>query len=152
MKILVASSGSHAGSADPVTAAASFPWPEHSEIQVLTVAEAIHPVVAVPQAVPDVPPIVDLADAQLNADAIAESAAASAAAQLRKRGFQAEGVIREGDPETAILEYARNWGADLIVVGSRDRSLLERLLLGSVSQTVVKHSPCSVLVIKQSPG
>jgi nucleotide-binding universal stress UspA family protein len=57
-----------------------------------------------------------------------------------------------GDPETEILEHAREWGADLIVVGSHDLSRLERFLVGSIAGKVVKHAPCSVLVLKQTSG
>ena len=60
MKILVAASGSHDGSTDPVAAAASFPWPEGSEIHVLTIAEVIQPSV-----LGVVPPILDMPDVQL---------------------------------------------------------------------------------------
>ncbi|HJZ99910.1 MAG TPA: universal stress protein, partial [Candidatus Solibacter sp.] len=60
----------------------------------------------------------------------------------------ADSVSQEGDPESVIVEYAKNWGADLIVVGECHRSAVERFLAGSVSHSVVKHAPCSVLVIK----
>jgi hypothetical protein len=95
-----------------------------------------------------VPAVLDVVEAQLTADDTAKKVASDAAAQLRSLGLRAEGVTLEGDPETAIADYARTWGADLIVVGSRDRSRVERLLLGSVSQSVVKHAPCSVLLVK----
>jgi len=147
MKILIGSSGRHDESSDPIAAAASFPWPAGSEIHVLTVANVVQPPVAgmVPG---EVPPMVDIAAVQLRADAAAETAAAAAAAQLQSRGFRTEGVTIEGDPAAAIAGYARTWGADLIVVGMHDRSLVERLLLGSVPESVVKHAPCSVLVVK----
>jgi nucleotide-binding universal stress UspA family protein len=64
--------------------------------------------------------------------------------------MRVKGVIVQGEPDTAIADYARDWGADLIVIGSSDRSAIARLLAGSVSQSVVQHAPCSVLVIKQS--
>jgi nucleotide-binding universal stress UspA family protein len=143
MKILVASSGIHDESADPVAAAAGFPWPEGSEIRVLSVADVVQPAMA-----GVVPAVLDVVEAQLTADDTAKKVASDAAAQLRSLGLRAEGVTLEGDPETAIADYARTWGADLIVVGSRDRSRVERLLLGSVSQSVVKHAPCSVLLVK----
>ena len=49
-----------------------------------------------------------------------------------------------------IADYAKEWGADLIVVGSCDKSRLETLFVGSVSQSVVTHASCSVLVAKAS--
>lgn len=53
-----------------------------------------------------------------------------------------------GSPDSRIVETAEEWGADLIVVGSHGYNRWERLLLGSVSDSVVHHAPCSVLVIR----
>lgn len=53
-----------------------------------------------------------------------------------------------GSPESRIVETAEDIGADLIVVGSHGYSRWERLLLGSVSQSVVHHAPCSVMVVR----
>jgi nucleotide-binding universal stress UspA family protein len=64
------------------------------------------------------------------------------------RGFAADGASPEGDPKSMIAHYAKEWEADLIVVGSCDKSRLETFFVGSVSQSVVAHAPCSVLVAK----
>ena len=53
-----------------------------------------------------------------------------------------------GSPESRIVETAEEWKADLIVVGSHGYSRWERLLLGSVSDSVIHHAPCSVLVVR----
>lgn len=53
-----------------------------------------------------------------------------------------------GSPESRIVETAEDFGADLIVVGSHGYNTWERLLLGSVSDSVVHHAPCSVLVVR----
>ncbi len=53
-----------------------------------------------------------------------------------------------GVPGKAICQVAQQWSADLIVVGNRGRSGLTELLLGSVSNYVMHHAPCSVLVVK----
>jgi nucleotide-binding universal stress UspA family protein len=53
-----------------------------------------------------------------------------------------------GSPESRIVETAEEIGADLIIVGSHGYSRWERLLLGSVSDSVVHHAPCSVLVVR----
>ncbi len=75
----------------------------------------------------------------------------AAAARLRTAGFQATVELsEEGEPASAILEAAAKWGADLIVVGSHGRSGVDRLLLGSVSDRVVRHAPCSVQIVR--PG
>ena len=53
-----------------------------------------------------------------------------------------------GEPRSVILETAKEWGADLIVVGSHGRRGLDRFLLGSVSEAVAIHAPCSVRVVR----
>jgi nucleotide-binding universal stress UspA family protein len=53
-----------------------------------------------------------------------------------------------GSPDSRIVETAEEWGATLIIVGSHGYSRWERLLLGSVSDSVVHHAPCSVLVVR----
>ncbi len=56
--------------------------------------------------------------------------------------------VLHGSPESRIVETAEELGADLIVVGSHGYNRWERLLLGSVSDSVVHHAPCSVLVVR----
>ena len=55
-----------------------------------------------------------------------------------------------GDPRNAILDQAQGWQADLVVLGSHGRHGLDRMLMGSVSETVAIHAACSVEVIR--PG
>lgn len=50
------------------------------------------------------------------------------------------------DPARAIVEHAKAWHADLVVVGPDTRPRLERLLLGSIHRSVVRDAPCGVLV------
>src|SRR5437667_1697791 len=146
MKVLIAVSGMREESCgDPVAAVTSYPWPTEAAFRVLTVAPPVHPPVA-----GLIPGAFDIADVQRTADTMADNAAAIAAAQLKDRGFVAEGVSQEGEASSAIVEYAKTWGADLIVVGSCDRPAIERFFVGSVCQSVVKHGPCSVLVAKSS--
>ena len=70
-----------------------------------------------------------------------------AAEDLRGRGVDATTVEQVGNAAAAILDAARN-GADLVVVGSRHRGLIKRLLFGSVSAEVVVEAPCDVLVVR----
>ena len=56
--------------------------------------------------------------------------------------------VREGYVTDTILEAAKEWPADLIVVGSHGRTGITRLLLGSVSEAVVSQAPCSVEIVK----
>jgi nucleotide-binding universal stress UspA family protein len=68
---------------------------------------------------------------------------------VRASGLTVEMVVRRGDPRSVILEEAKEWDADLIVVGSHGYTGIKRLLLGSVAQSVVSHAPCSVEVVRQ---
>lgn len=57
--------------------------------------------------------------------------------------------IAAGAPEQVVVERAREWNADLIVVGSHGRGFWERMLLGSTTDALVHHAPCSVLVVRR---
>jgi nucleotide-binding universal stress UspA family protein len=63
-------------------------------------------------------------------------------------GVEISGELLFGSPDSRIVEAAESFGADLIVVGSHGYNRWERLLLGSVSASVVHHAPCSVLVVR----
>jgi nucleotide-binding universal stress UspA family protein len=53
-----------------------------------------------------------------------------------------------GNPARRICQIARQWNANLIVIGRRGRSGLSEILLGSVSNYVLHHAPCSVLIVQ----
>lgn len=73
---------------------------------------------------------------------------AEAESALVARGTPASVVPRSGDPATAILEVAAKESADLIVMGTRGLGTAERWLIGSVSDKVLHHAHCSVLVAR----
>lgn len=70
------------------------------------------------------------------------------AAELQKAKLRATSRPLSGDPRHALVDEARRMNADLIVVGSRGRSGVAKILLGSVASHVVTHAPCSVLVVR----
>lgn len=55
--------------------------------------------------------------------------------------------IENGDPRKKIVEIAKEWRADFIIIGSHGRSGLNRILMGSVAENVVRHSACPVIVV-----
>jgi nucleotide-binding universal stress UspA family protein len=73
---------------------------------------------------------------------------AEAQSLLADKGIEARLVPGIGDPASVLVEEAQEWGADLIVVGTRGLNLGERIMLGSVSTKVVHHAPCDVLVAR----
>lgn len=66
----------------------------------------------------------------------------------RRAGVPVTFLVWEGEPGPAIVEAAVSERTDLIVVGSRGRNRVERLVLGSVSDHVVRHAPCPVLIAR----
>lgn len=71
-----------------------------------------------------------------------------AKAYLSDQGAQVNALELEGDPATVILETARAFQPDVIVMGSHGRGPIGRLILGSVSDKVLHHWAGSVLVIR----
>ena len=67
---------------------------------------------------------------------------------LTARGLAVDLVPRAGDPATAILDAADESDSDLIVMGTRGLGTAERWLIGSVSDKVLHHAHCSVLVAR----
>lgn len=63
-------------------------------------------------------------------------------------------VLLEGHPADEIVRYAAESGADLVVLGTHGRTGLERLLMGSVTESVLRGARCSVLAVKmpQAPA
>jgi nucleotide-binding universal stress UspA family protein len=122
------------------------PWPEGTKFRVISVVEPFHPEYAgwhtsyVPLAV----------DAQKELLEATKRVVDDSAARLEQKfgtgTVQAE--VLEGYIKDKILECAREWPADLIVLGSHGRRGFTRFLLGSVSEAVVAHSPCSVEIVK----
>jgi nucleotide-binding universal stress UspA family protein len=68
--------------------------------------------------------------------------------KLIKAGFTAEPVYQLGKPAEEIMKVAAKHHADLIVMGAKGLSAIDRFLLGSVSTRVVQHANCSVLVVR----
>ena len=74
-----------------------------------------------------------------------------AVAQARRAGLEPETRLLESNGlrvSGAIIEEARQWGADLIVVGTHGRRGLDRLLLGSVAEGAARTAPVSVLLVR----
>ena len=63
-------------------------------------------------------------------------------------GLVVEEVIAHGDAASEIVRVASERGVDLIVISSHGRTGLGRMLFGSTAESVVRHAPCPVLVVK----
>ncbi|MEM1171970.1 MAG: universal stress protein [Cyanobacteria bacterium P01_H01_bin.35] len=69
------------------------------------------------------------------------------AEELRQKGLDTVALLTQGSTVETILAEAKKLTADLIIVGSHGRSGIEKLFMGSVSEGILKDSPCPVLVI-----
>lgn len=56
--------------------------------------------------------------------------------------------IKQGDPRKEILNVAKEEKSDLIIMGSTGKGMIDRLLIGSVSEFIMNHSSCDVLITK----
>ena len=79
---------------------------------------------------------------------VAESVAARESRTLTDEGIEVMTHAREGDPADVLINVAQEVGADLILVGARGLTGLQRFLLGSVSSKLSHHAPMSVMVVR----
>jgi nucleotide-binding universal stress UspA family protein len=142
MKILLATDGSLCSEA-AARSVASRPWPAGSEVKVLN---AFRSAVAGLEAWFNTPEAI----ARLQEEDLSKGDAATLAAQklLEASALTTSRTVLMGDPKAIIIDDAKNWGADLIAVGSHGRRGVTRMLLGSVAEAVAMHAHCSVEVIR----
>ena len=143
MKILLAIDDSP-HSQDAVEEVARRPWPAASTIRVLSVIQPY-----APPATEFVLAGATLEDMRRQQMREAERLTNRAVSRINETSVSSETVVREGDPRSAIVDEAADWGADLIVVGSHGRTGVTRWLLGSVASAIVSHAPCSVEVVRK---
>jgi nucleotide-binding universal stress UspA family protein len=146
MKILLATDGSPCSEV-AVEEVARRPWPADTQVRVVSVVEPPAPLVAEPYLVPG--GYFDETEKVLRRQA--REAVEGAAAKLRAgqgAAVQVSTEVLTGSAKRTIVEEAEGCGADLIVVGSHGYQTWERMLLGSVSQSVTAHARCSVEVVR----
>ncbi len=73
-----------------------------------------------------------------------------AAEMLRKASIPTSIEIIEGLPRMAVSDFAKEWGADFVMIGSHGASGLVRFLLGGVAQATLRSAPCSVEIVRAS--
>ena len=94
------------------------------------------------------PPGADVLDRLTGAEG--KRAMKGAAALFEEAGLSFEREIGSGDPATTLLEIARRFGCEAIIMGARGRGALRSALLGSVSQAVLQASIMPVMIVKHS--
>jgi nucleotide-binding universal stress UspA family protein len=140
----------HDGS-DGARAARAFvhalPWPAQTHWRLLGVAERTHYVAPGPGMLAHT---VRAAMERLDDERrrALEGALAPEAAELGRGGVTLDVSLSVGSPAAEILRYADVTGTDLLVVGARGLGRMAALLLGSVSEALVRHAACPVLVVR----
>lgn len=120
--------------------------PNQTEVRVLHVIE-VYPLYSASQRLgPDV--AVASEEHRREAEALVEQTARA----LRDAGFRVTTAVEQGDPKVVVIDTAEEWKADLIMLGSHGEKDWTRFLMGSVSEAVVRHAPCSVQVVRIRPG
>jgi nucleotide-binding universal stress UspA family protein len=92
--------------------------------------------------------IADVQEEDREERAFAEKVQQSALAYAEARGLDLNAIVLAGHPVEAIVDYARHHAVDLIVMGHRGQSNLARFFGGSVSDRVVDHAHCMVLIVR----
>jgi nucleotide-binding universal stress UspA family protein len=149
MKVLLATEGSEFSEAAIKKCCKMFDESDNTEIRIIS---AVEPVVVPAE------PFAVSADYIHKIDAVAKEKAndivSQAETEIRTNlpdlaGNLTTNVVT-GSPAQVIIEEAEEWGADVIIVGSHGYGFWQRALLGSVSNAVVNHARCSVLVVRPS--
>ena len=145
MKVLLAIDGSpHSQAA--IAAVTRRPWPKGTAIEILTV---LHSPTAVMIDVALGLPAVDeqIGEQRRQASTLLDGAGKQIARAAPEVTVTTR--ILEGNPKDVIVEEARTWNADLIVLGSHGYGRFRRMMLGSVAGAVVANAPCSVQVARE---
>jgi nucleotide-binding universal stress UspA family protein len=143
MKILLAIDSSEY-SAAAIKEVARRPWPARSTVRVLSVVEPYPAIAVEPSYAGDVLETLDREMKRRATNLIKKTAD-----RLKSRDLKVEALVRTGNPSAEIVDEARDWSADLIVLGSHGYTGIKRLFLGSVALSVVGHAPCSVEVVRK---
>jgi nucleotide-binding universal stress UspA family protein len=127
-------------------------WPVLAGTGVTVVSVAAAPPLTTFGLAPMAPEVVDIWSGTTEAvQAACHDLAAATAGRLGAAGLKSDAATPEGDPAHALVEEARRRSASLIVMGSRGRTGLARIVLGSVARNVLYHAEQSVLIVKASP-
>jgi nucleotide-binding universal stress UspA family protein len=97
------------------------------------------------------PQITQLAALQfpLDMEQIADAASARVAEVTGRSAEEFELIVEDGTPQALILETAEEWMADLIIMGSHGQTSASDALLGSVTDSVLRHAHCPVLIVRR---
>jgi nucleotide-binding universal stress UspA family protein len=150
MKVLLATDGSEYSVAAERATAARL-WQVGTVFKILSVEELVPmPIPVEVSSLAAIYPASLLDELLTTACTRAVAASEGARKMLTQAGLTvlAQNSHLSGDPRSVILDTAKAWQADLIVLGSHGRHGLDRFLMGSVAESVAVHAHCSVVVVR----
>lgn len=147
MKIILAIDGTKYSNA-AIKAVSKFNFGEDVELKIITVVDLALPM-AIDLYAGYLPSSTDIENvAKENAALILENTKNQILNSILDKNVSITTEVLIGSPERRIVEVSEEFDANLIIVGSHGYNSWERLFLGSVSDAVVHHAACSVLVIR----
>ena len=148
MKILIATDGSNYSQAAIEKACQTVVKTAGCQIEIVSVFEVI-PYTGIESLEVSTEYIVELEKiGRDQATKYANDAEATIRGRFPDSTLQIMTKIVQGSAGRVIVEEAQNWGADVVIVGSHGYGFWSRAFLGSVSNSVVNHAPCSVLIVR----
>lgn len=145
MKILIATDFSECSLA-ALNAVLARSWPDQTEFHIVYAAEPVYASCAISAGY--VQPMIDAHLEHVKTTRTMIEKMVEETKSVLPDGTIIVGEVLDGSPAATIIDKARDWDADLLVLGSHGRSGLERFLMGSVAEKVVSNAPCSVLIVK----
>src|SRR6185503_6321704 len=147
--VLVATDGSE-DSFRAIRFLQSLPLPRQTRLRLLGVVEPLRYPVSAPKVLRG-QLVAMIREVESRRRGELEKVLERAAAQLDQKITRVTRATPTGDPASTIVATAAAHDVDLIVVGARGRGGMERLLLGSVSESVLGHAQCAILIVKDRP-
>ena len=149
MKILIATDGSSFGQAAVDFTENIISRPDETKVKVVTVVEPYF-LNEVETLIEETDELADLRNASAQqADSVGKTLATELKEKFADSKIEVSNEVLGGAAARAIVEKAEEWDADLIVVGSHGHGFWKRSWLGSVSDRIAHHAPCSVAIVRQ---
>lgn len=137
MKVLIAIDSSPSAQ-QVIEEAAARPWPAGTDFRVVNAVDVSR--------FAELPGLIE--DARREGEKLVNAGVL----KLTGAGLTATFAVVSGSPRHAVSNYAAEWGADLILVGSHGHGAIGRFLLGSVAQGILRKAHCSVEIVRTRPG
>ena len=149
IRVLVGTDGSPEASC-ALASVCKRTWPENTEVRVSAVIQALMPAAVANFSLtsPSLMATETLVETEQDESTRLGRVIDESVQKLRDAGLRVSSFVEEGSPSDVLLRAARDWHPDMVFVGACGLGRVERLLLGSVSEALVAHAPCTVEIVR----